>query len=249
MPDAADSAETRDVQANGQPVSDGRAEGHAETPDVQANGQAASNGRAAGHVEPVADRAEPEADPFDLDSLRLSQDFASAVGVKRLIVTVPVRKPTTKGAFVRSHPDPRFWFDTKLLEMDDGTDRDSYVVDRGLWEALEGEPLFASFKLVTCMSRPGNVLYLMKIRLPGPDGRMSEWTRSALESVEVAKSRWVRIVSRMELGGYQPEPAGGNLPDPSWPDISFREIFKIAFHGKVIADRDHPVLQRLRGEV
>jgi hypothetical protein len=37
----------------------------------------------------------PEADPFDLASLRLTQDFAAAVGVKRLLTTVPVKKPST----------------------------------------------------------------------------------------------------------------------------------------------------------
>ena len=36
-----------------------------------------------------ADAAKPEADPFDLASLRLSQDFASAVGVKTLITDGP----------------------------------------------------------------------------------------------------------------------------------------------------------------
>jgi hypothetical protein len=218
-------------------------------PDVQANGRAATNGQAEGPAESVAGRVEAEADPFDLDSLRLSQDFASAVEVQRPIVTVPVRKPTTKGAFIRTHRDPGFWFNTKLLEMDDGADRDSYLVDRRLWEALDGEPLFASFLLVPCMSRPGNVLYLMKIRLPGPDGRTSEWTRSALEAVDIAKTRWVRIVSRMELGGYQPEPAGGNLPDPVWPEMTLKEILRVAFRDRVISDWNHPVLRRLRGEV
>jgi hypothetical protein len=220
---------------------------------AEADGQPASDatldGRMGGPVMPAADSSGPTADPFGLDRLRLSQDFASAVRVKPLVVTVPVRKPTTKGAFIRSHPEPGFRFETKLLEMDDGADRDSYLVDPGLWQALDGEKLFASFLLVTCMSRPGNVLYLMKIRLPGRDGRMSEWTRSALQSVEIAKTRWVRIVPRMELGGYQPDPAVSNFPDPAWPDLTFQEIIKIAFRDKIITDWDHPVLRQLRGEV
>src|SRR5436305_101953 len=62
--------------------------------DVQVGGPAPAGDNA----------AKPEADPFDLDSLRLSQDFASAVGVKQLITTVPVRKPS-KEWFVRTYPD------------------------------------------------------------------------------------------------------------------------------------------------
>ena len=217
--------------------------------NAQTTGQPDSNGRTDGQPLAGADSAKTEADPFDLNSLRLSQDFASAVGVKKLITTIPVRKPTTKGAFIRTHPNPNHWFRTKLLEMGDGVDRETYLVARGLWEALDGEPLFASFQLVTCIARPGNVLYLMKIRLPGPDGRMSEWTRSAIEAAELAKTEWVRIVSRMELGGYEPQPSTSNLPDPSWPGIAHQEIIKIAFRDKMISDWDHPVLRRLRGEV
>jgi hypothetical protein len=32
-------------------------------------------------------------DPFNIDELRLSQDFEAATGVRKLLTTVPVRKP------------------------------------------------------------------------------------------------------------------------------------------------------------
>src|SRR4051794_23014226 len=63
-------------------------------PDVQANGQAASDGHLDGLATAGASGPKPETDPFDLASLRLSQDFASAAGVKRLITTIPVKKPS-----------------------------------------------------------------------------------------------------------------------------------------------------------
>ena len=77
-------------------------------PDVQADGRAAPDGQGDGPTRPMADEAGPpegrgKADPYDLDSLRLSQDFASAVGVKRLTKTIPVKKPS-KEWFVRTHP-------------------------------------------------------------------------------------------------------------------------------------------------
>jgi hypothetical protein len=64
----------------------------------------------------VADRVEPEADPYNLAALRLSQDFASAVGVKRLIATIPVRKPSREW-FIRTHPDPAFRLQTAVLDL------------------------------------------------------------------------------------------------------------------------------------
>jgi hypothetical protein len=42
---------------------------------------------------------------FDPSVLRLSQNFSEATGVKKLVTTVPVRKPN-KQDFIRVHPDP-----------------------------------------------------------------------------------------------------------------------------------------------
>jgi hypothetical protein len=44
-------------------------------------------------------------DPFaDLSKWRLSQDFVEQASVKKLLTTVPVRKPLAQD-FVRVHPD------------------------------------------------------------------------------------------------------------------------------------------------
>jgi hypothetical protein len=46
--------------------------------------------------------------PVDnLSALRLDQSFADTVGVKKLLTTVPVRKPNRQD-FVRVHPDARY---------------------------------------------------------------------------------------------------------------------------------------------
>ena len=42
----------------------------------------------------------------DLNALKLSQDYADTVGVKKILATVPVGKPN-KQDFVRVHPGPR----------------------------------------------------------------------------------------------------------------------------------------------
>jgi hypothetical protein len=48
----------------------------------------------------------PTPSPFDnLAALRLDQSYADTVGVKKLLTTVPVRKPNRQD-FVRVHPGP-----------------------------------------------------------------------------------------------------------------------------------------------
>ena len=42
----------------------------------------------------------PASDPFDPAALRLSQDFASSIGVKKVLTVVPCRKPN-RHEFVR----------------------------------------------------------------------------------------------------------------------------------------------------
>jgi len=51
----------------------------------------------AGSTGAVADQAgllDTPADPFDPASLRLSQDFASTIGVKKVLTTLPEAQPT-----------------------------------------------------------------------------------------------------------------------------------------------------------
>jgi hypothetical protein len=64
-------------------------------------------------------------DPFDLSALRLSQNFLETAGVKKQLLTVPVRKPNPQD-FVRVHPDPAYRADLLAVELKD--DRETYVV-------------------------------------------------------------------------------------------------------------------------
>ena len=184
-------------------------------------------------------------DPFDLGSLRLSQDFASAVGVKKLITTVPVKKPS-KEWFVRTHPDPGYRLQTAVLELKE--DREIYLVSQNLWPELVNERTFSPRLLVTAINRQG-VLFLWPIRLPGLDGKIDDWSRSALDAANEASSQWVRVTANMGLGAYDVAIGSGLTSEPSWPETPFQELLRIAFRDKMISEWSHPVLQRLRGEI
>jgi hypothetical protein len=189
-----------------------------------------------------ADVAKPEDDPFNLDSLRLGQDFETAVGVRKLITTIPVRKPS-KEWFVRTHPDSAYRLQTAVIELKE--DRETYLVAQALRSEL-AEPTFSPRLLVPAINRQG-VLFVWPIRLPGADGRIDHWSRSAMEAADEAKSRWVRVTSNMSLGAYEVSVAAGQIPEPVWPPLSMQEIINIAFRDQMISDWSHPVLKRLRG--
>ena len=76
-----------------------------------------------------AQRPEPP-NPFDPAALRLGADYGAGLGVKKVIATVPVRKPNRQEWFrVRSGDDWRIT--TCIFEAE--ADRETFLVDRSLW--------------------------------------------------------------------------------------------------------------------
>ena len=181
--------------------------------------------------------------PFDLASIRLTQDFTFTIGVKKRITTIPVRKPTRQ-EFVRVHPDPAYHLDTAVVELK--AEHETYLVAPDLWSEISAELI--PKRLVLTMTRQ-NVPMLWPIRLPGEDGRIDAWNQSAMMAAERASKCWVRLSSNRHLGAYELFEAPADLPEPEWPDITFQEILDIAFRGHQIDDINHPVLKQLRGEL
>jgi hypothetical protein len=178
----------------------------------------------------------------DLGALRLSQNFGQSLGVKKPLLTIPVRK-TAKEWFIRTSPNLRI--ETYVLELKE--DRETYLVAPALWPELASESTFGPRALYVAMNRQG-VLFVWPIRLPGPDGKIDDWNRSALEGASLAETQWVRIASNLSLGAYEIFTASADWPEPAFPDLPLNEILRIAFKGRVIESLDHPTLKRLRGE-
>jgi hypothetical protein len=188
-------------------------------------------------------KPDPTLNPFaNLDSLRLNTNYAETVGVKKLLKTVPVRKPGPQD-WVRVHPTLRLT-PAALLEIRD--DREIYFVRPSAAVELADEVYVATLYLT--INRQGT-LTLWPVRLPGPDGKILEWHRSAAEAAEIAQVQWVRLRANMNLGAYEPQVPDGNavIPEPTWPVETLEEILGIAFRDRFISDSSHPVVQRLRG--
>lgn len=188
------------------------------------------------------ENTKPAPNPFDPAALRLDQSFADSVGVKKLLTTVPVRKPN-KQDFVRVHRDPAYRLTpAAIIELKE--DREVYLVLPSVAQQLPGE--FSIVTLFTVINRQG-VLQLWHVKLPGSDGKHNEWHRSAAEAAERAKEHWVRVTANMALGAYEIREAQGDLPDPEWPEYPFEEILKIAFRDRTVDRLEHPLIGRLRG--
>ena len=179
---------------------------------------------------------------LNLSDLRLSQNFADQAGVKRAILTIPVRKPPRQ-AFVRVHPGEEWRYPTLLLNLKE--ERETYLVHPSLTAEL-GQELTPTV-LHLAIDRLG-VVFLWPTRLPASDGRLDEWSRTAAEAAELAEGRWISLRANMSLGAYEVFEATGNIPDPEWPDLTLEQAIRIAFKDRFIDSPSHPVVRRLRGE-
>ncbi len=122
-------------------------------------------------------------------------------------------------------------------------EREIYLVDPDLWSLIQGE--ISARVLFTAIDRQ-NTVFLWPIRLPGPDGRHDEWSRSALEAANIAMRKWIRLVSNLTLGAYEIHESTADIADPEWPDCDFKQLLEIAFKDRFIRTQEHSVLRRLR---
>jgi hypothetical protein len=190
---------------------------------------------------PPKDTASPDDFP-DLSTLRLDQSFAETGGVKKLLTTVPVRKPNPQD-WCRVHPALEYRETLALIELKD--DREWYLLPPHIARELPGE--IVPVVLYTAINRQG-VVFLWPVKLPKPDSKQVAWYRSAAEAAELATKRWVRTKANMALGAYEIFEAASALSDPRWPDISFRELLRIGFRDCLVTSFDHPVIKRLLGQ-
>ncbi|MCA1365814.1 hypothetical protein I6F15_00095 [Bradyrhizobium sp. BRP14] len=181
-----------------------------------------------------------KANPFNAEALRLSLNGAPVA--KKLLTTVPVRKPS-KEEFFRVHTDPEFSLTTMLLKYDG----DFYLVLPSMVSEVgpDGQP----FTLYTCINRVG-VVTLWPVRIPGPDEvRSNGWWDSAHEAAEMAKRKWLRLSSNKSLAAYEISTAEIRLPEPEWPEKTMDELLELAFKKQVIASPDSDILKMLKGRI
>lgn len=180
---------------------------------------------------------------FNLEKLKLPQNYASMAGAEKLITRIPVRKPNRQ-EYIRVRMDEDYQITAGIVE--EKTEREIYLVDPSMLDELVGE--WKPVRIVTAISRQG-VLMLWPLKLPGEDGRSNPWHESALEAASLAETKWIRLAANMSLGAYDVFKAIGDLPEPEWPDLSFEKMIEIAFKNNYIGSPDHTLIKKLSGQI
>jgi hypothetical protein len=118
----------------------------------------------------------------------MDQAFVETACVEKLLTIVPVGRPNSQ-EFFRVNPDPAPRVVVACIEVK--TDREVYLVDPRMTPGLAGEYVLAT--LYVTITRGGNVS-LWPVKVPGSDGRIDQWHKSAADAAEEATKRWVRLL-------------------------------------------------------
>jgi hypothetical protein len=192
-------------------------------------------------TEPRPDNSkEANAETDVLKKLLIPQDFARRVGTRKLVMTIPMRNPK-KQEFVRVRQMVKPMLFYTLVD-----EQQTYVVTSDIADSFPGHIVMK--ELVLAITRQGTLI-LWPLRVPGENGRTDTWLTSAREAAVRAVHSWVRVQANMDLGAFEVYEAVGAIPDPEWPSLSMDEAVRIGVKGRVIDSLDHPVLQKLRGEI
>jgi len=179
---------------------------------------------------------------WDLDTLRLDQNFGTIIGAKEVLGVVKVRNPN-KQEWFRVHPSEEYRFQTAILRLK--KEREDYLIHRSLRIELcdEIQPVI----LFTVINRQGEI-FIWPVRLPREDGRTDSFMVSDMVAAEEAENKWTRRSWVPENSEHRITVSEAFTEEPKWPDITFQELLKKAFKDKYIRELDHSVIKTLRGE-
>lgn len=193
-------------------------------------------------IEKKAISGDSNNDMFNLENLRISQDFIEQANVETIHSTITVRKPNKHEFFrVRSGKE----WQILVAAIEDSNDRELWAVERKLAETIREEVSFVLLRLA--VNRNG-VPFLWPLKI-SRNGKSNPWNMSAMVAAERAETKWVRMVSDLSAGRYEIKASKNDHGEPEWPDLPFQKIIELAFKDRTITDCIHPVLQQLRGEI
>jgi len=183
---------------------------------------------------------------IDLERVRAKANQLIDLGVATEYTVIPIRNPKPD-EFFRCMPEENYSMDTNILSLK--TDNEWYLIDPDILHQIQLESQLKVMTLYVCVTM-NSTPFVTCIPQPNELGQINSWHESGHRTMEEAKQFWVRRQADRSNGGYIITKAmNAKLPDPKWPEMTLSEIVDRAFDKFYIDNMDHPVLQRLRGEM
>ena len=183
---------------------------------------------------------------IDLERVRARADQSIDLGVTTEYTVIPIRNPKPD-EFFRCMSDEDYSMDTYILSLK--TENEWYLIDPDILPEIQLESQLRVMTLYVCVTM-NSTPFVTCIPQPDKMGKINSWHASGHITMEEAKQCWVRRQADKANSGYIITKAmKAKLPDPKWPTMTLSEIIDMAFDKLYIDDINHPVVQRLRGEM
>ena len=183
---------------------------------------------------------------IDLERVRARADQSIDLGVTTEYTVIPIRNPKPD-EFFRCMPDEDYSMEAHILSLK--TENEWYLIDPDILPEIQLESQLRVRTVYVCVTM-NSTPFVTCIPQPDEMGKINSWHDSGHRTMEEAKLSWVRRQADKANGGYVLTKAiNAKLPDPKWPTMTLSEIIDRAFDKFYINDIQHPVLQRLRGEM
>jgi hypothetical protein len=183
---------------------------------------------------------------IDLERVRARSDRSIDLGVTTEYTVIPIRNPKPD-EFFRCMSDEDYSMDSYILSLK--TENEWYLIDPEILPEIQLESQLRVMSLYVCVTM-NSTPFVTCIPQHDEMGKINSWHESGHITMEEAKQCWVRRQADKANGGYTITKAiNAMLPDPKWPTMTLNEIIGRAFDKFYIDDINHPVLQRLRGEM
>ena len=172
-------------------------------------------------------------------------------GVETVLTALKVMRAADANDFFRSHPNEDEYWSCEMCFVSVpilGQKHDTlHVIDEDLaMEYLESKQI-KRFRLALA-TKPHNVFFLCMVPSQNLDNTFNS---TALTGCELARTRWVQVLSRKAEGvdEYRIKFTRDEdpFPEPKWPTRSFDELLEVTFRGANIDTPTHPGLLRLIG--
>jgi hypothetical protein len=173
--------------------------------------------------------------PSEFDALGLPQNFDEILRAKRVLTTVPLRKPA-KHHWIRVHPT---WEQTVAVLKLSGERDDLWILKNDLVPGVPSD-LVSGMTFAPYITRQAEIL-MWPLRVPAV-GRADDWATSARAIAHVARTTWVQVHSNQRVGAYEYNLTPHPLDEPDWSATDWTTLRKLAFGPKLISSLDHPVL-------
>ncbi len=179
---------------------------------------------------------------FNFEDLRVTE--ATPIVVKRVVTSIPLKKPKSGVEFFRIRPESEWKFSTYMLDLGGkGDGEGKFLLKKALYREVIDTKKLKLVTIYTGITYGSGEIFLSEIAQPDVEGKDNEFNRTRRIAYQIAETNWVKLQTNDSIGAYDTVLAISKLPDPEWPEEpeNIVKAIEIAFKDRFIDDINHPV--------